>query len=72
MKTTNLVRIAAACAGIFVAGLVHSATKEQLEAALSHDGLQRVKVKDVDAAYTRPGASLLGSSTMCSGPCSAS
>ena len=39
---------------------VHSATKEDLEAALSHDGLQRVKVKDVDAAYTRPGASLKG------------
>jgi hypothetical protein len=60
MKTTTFVRIAAACAALFVAGQVHSATKEELEAALSHDGLQRVKVKDVDVAYTRPGASLKG------------
>src|SRR5205085_3265777 len=50
----------AACAALFVAASVHSATKEELEAALSHDGLQKVKVKDVDAAYTRPGASLKG------------
>ena len=60
MQTMKLARIAAACAAIFVAGAVHSATREDLEAALSHDGLQRVKVKDVDAAYTRPGASLKG------------
>jgi len=60
MRTTTLARVAAACAALFVAGAVHSATKEQLEAALSHDGLQKVKVKDVDAAYTRPGASLKG------------
>ena len=60
MRTTTLARVAAACAAFFVAGAVHSATREQLEAALSHDGLQKVKVKDVDAAYTRPGASLKG------------
>jgi len=60
MKTMTFARIAAASVALFVAGQVHSATKEELEAALSHDGLQRVKVKDVDAAYTRPGASLKG------------
>jgi hypothetical protein len=60
MKSTTVARVAAAFAAMFVAGVVHSATKEQLEAALSHDGLQKVKVKDVDAAYTRPGSSLKG------------
>jgi uncharacterized protein YgbK (DUF1537 family) len=54
MRTTTLARVAAACAALFVAGAVHSATKEQLEAALSHDGLQKVKVKDVDAATRVP------------------
>ena len=60
MKATSLARIAAACAALFLAGGVQSATKEDLEAALSHDGLQRVKAKDVDVVYARPGASLKG------------
>jgi len=34
------------------------ASKADLEEAMSHDGLQRIKVKGVDLAYARPGASL--------------
>ena len=35
-----------------------AASKADLEEAMSHDGLQRIKVKGVDLAYARPGASL--------------
>ena len=31
-----------------------------IEEALSHDGLQKIKVKGIDLAYARPGASLAG------------
>ncbi|MBU3673140.1 MAG: DUF3313 domain-containing protein [Sinobacteraceae bacterium] len=31
-----------------------------LEEALSHDGLQKIKIKGIDLAYARPGASLAG------------
>ncbi len=31
-----------------------------VEEALSHDGLQKIKVKGIDLAYARPGASLAG------------
>ena len=30
------------------------------EEAMSHDGLQKIKIKGIDLAYTRPGASLAG------------
>lgn len=35
-----------------------AASKADLEEAMSHDGLQRIKVKGIDLAYARPGASL--------------
>jgi hypothetical protein len=35
-----------------------AATKADLEAAMSHDGLSRIAVKDIDLAYARPGATL--------------
>lgn len=34
--------------------------RAQLEEAMSYDGLQKVKVKGIDLAYARPGASLAG------------
>jgi len=40
-----------------------SAANEQraaIEEALSHDGLQKIKIKGIDLAYARPGASLAG------------
>ena len=36
------------------------AAPAELEEAMSHDGLQKVKVKDIDLAYARPGATLAG------------
>lgn len=35
-------------------------SKAELDEAMSHDGLQRIKVKGIDLAYARPGASLAG------------
>jgi hypothetical protein len=35
-----------------------AATKREIDEALSQGGLEKVKVKDVDLAYVRPGASL--------------
>jgi hypothetical protein len=35
-----------------------AAVKDAIDAALSQGGLQKVKVKDIDLAYVRPGASL--------------
>ena len=35
-----------------------AATKKEVDQALSEGGLQKVKVKDIDLAYARPGASL--------------
>lgn len=35
-------------------------SKAELDEAMSHDGLQRIKVKGIDLAYSRPGASLAG------------
>ncbi|MFY7865650.1 DUF3313 family protein [Roseateles sp.] len=33
---------------------------KEVEARMSHDGLQQIKLKEVDLAYARPGASLAG------------
>jgi len=35
-----------------------AATKNEVDQALSQGGLQKIKVKDIDLAYARPGASL--------------
>ena len=35
-----------------------AATKNEVDQALSQGGLQRIKVKDIDLAYARPGVSL--------------
>jgi hypothetical protein len=37
---------------------VPAATKSEVDAALSQGGLLKIKVKDIDLAYARPGASL--------------
>ncbi len=34
--------------------------RKQLEEAMSYDGLEKIKVKGIDLAYARPGASLAG------------
>jgi len=37
-----------------------AASKADLDEALSHDGLSKITVKDIDLAYARPGATLAG------------
>jgi hypothetical protein len=50
----------AACVLALTAALTNApaATKKDVEQALSQGGLQKIKVKDIDLAYARPGASL--------------
>jgi hypothetical protein len=43
---------------------VAQSPRAQLEEAMSHDGLQKIKVKGIDLAYSRPGASLAGYTKM--------
>ena len=45
-------------AALFALAVNAQDAKKQLEEALSHDGLQKAKVKGVAMVYTRPGASL--------------
>jgi beta-galactosidase GanA len=55
----------AASAALAFAALLPSVTAAQspraaLEEGMSHDGLEKIKVKGIDLAYSRPGASLGG------------
>lgn len=45
---------------MFVSASVLAASVADIDEAMSHDGLQRIKVKDIDLAYARPGATLAG------------
>lgn len=47
--------------GALLPSIAHAVEpRAQLEEAMSHDGLEKVKVKGIDLAYSRPGASLAG------------
>jgi len=50
----------AACLVCLTVGLVslQAATKDELDEAMSRDGLQKISVKGIDLAYARPGATL--------------
>lgn len=50
----------AVCLVLAVPAAATAATRAEVTAALSADGLQKVKVKGLDAAYARPGISLSG------------
>jgi hypothetical protein len=57
--------VIASAAALALAAVLPSVTRAvepraQLEEAMSHDGLQKIKVKGIDLAYSRPGASLAG------------
>ena len=43
-----------------LAPVAWAAPDKTVEELMSHDGLQKVKIKDLDLAYVRPGASLAG------------
>jgi hypothetical protein len=57
MNTIQIVRIAL-LASAFAFASASAAVNPELDAAMSVDGLVPLKTKDVDLAYTRPGASL--------------
>lgn len=45
---------------MLIAGAAYGQSKEQLDKAMSYDGLEPVKVKGISLAYRRPGATLAG------------
>jgi len=57
---TMTVTLKAACLVALTVALTHApaATKKEIDQALSEGGLQKLKVKDIELAYARPGASL--------------
>jgi hypothetical protein len=54
IRTTLL----ALLASIFVVTAPLAQKKNELDEAMSVDGLEKIKVKDIDLAYARPGATL--------------
>lgn len=66
MKKLTLILSGAtlALAALSPAVTVAQSPRAQFEEAMSHDGLEKIKVKGIDLAYARPGASLAGYSKM--------
>lgn len=62
MKKLTLILSSATLALAVLSSSVTSAQSPRaaLEEAMSYDGLQKIKVKGIDLAYSRPGASLAG------------
>lgn len=58
MKHTRAARLAAWLASTLLVTSALAASNAELEEAMSHDGLQKIKVKGIDVAYARPGATL--------------
>ena len=61
LKATVIASAAAfALAALSPSVTVAQSPRAALEEGMSHDGLQKIKVKGIDLAYARPGASLAG------------
>lgn len=60
MNQARTVRQSAVLVALLLLTSVSAAQKKELEEALSYDGLQQIKVKGIDMAYARPGATLSG------------
>jgi hypothetical protein len=58
MKISRPVQVLALLASVLLVTSAGAASKAELEEAMSYDGLQKIKVKGIDLAYARPGASL--------------
>jgi beta-galactosidase GanA len=61
----NKFTVIASAAALALAAVLPSVThavepRAQIEEAMSHDGLEKIKVKGIDLAYSRPGATLAG------------
>jgi len=60
MNTIRFFRIFALLASAILLTSASAATKADLDEAMSHDGLSKITVKDIDLAFARPGATLAG------------
>jgi hypothetical protein len=60
VNASRFVRVVTLLASTLLSTTAFAATKADLEAAMSHDGLQKISVKGIDLAYARPGATLAG------------
>jgi Protein of unknown function (DUF3313) len=60
VNTIKSVRIVILVASTLLLTTAFAASKSELERAMSHDGLQKINIKGIDLAYTRPGATLAG------------
>lgn len=60
MKAARIIRTAAILASTAFIGIGVAATRADLEQAMAADGLAEAKIKDIDMAFTRPGATLAG------------
>jgi hypothetical protein len=60
MRMIRLLRMLALLAVTATPVASFGASKADLDATMSHDGLKPIRVKGLDAAYARPGASLAG------------
>ena len=60
MRFIRFIRTAALVASALLLTGTQAAPSKELDEAMSADGLQKIKVKDIDLAYARPGASLAG------------
>lgn len=60
MNSHRFTRFLAMVAALVLPALAFGASKADLDAAMSHDGLKPIRVKGLDAAYARPGATLAG------------
>lgn len=60
MRALRVVRSMAVMAAMLLASAAFAADKAALDEAMSHDGLQKIKVKGLELAYARPGATLAG------------
>jgi hypothetical protein len=58
VKLLSLVAAASVLSALSLSSTVLAGPSDQLNEAMSYDGLQKVKVKDIDLAYVLPGASL--------------
>jgi hypothetical protein len=60
MQVARFVGIVPLVASLLMVPAAFAASKADLEQALTHDGLRKVSVKDIDQVYVRPGATLAG------------
>jgi len=64
VNATRSIRTIGLLAALLVLTPAFAASSSEIDEAMSVDGLQKIKVKGIDLAYARPGASLAGYSKL--------